>query len=430
MDIYTTFILFILLIILVLNLKNYIEKNKNSIIKESFLKDLEENLQRMEKSIKDELLRGRTENSGHFSENRKELSSSFKSLEDSILKRMNETVIFQKSQFATFLDQTEKLTQSNEKKLDRMTATIEEKLTGIQKDNNEKLEKMRETVDEKLHKTLEDRLGQSFKIVSERLDIVSKGLGEMQVLASGVGDLKKVLANVKTRGILGEYQLGNILEQMLAPSQYSKNVKLDVNSDNQIEFAIKLPGRENKEDCIWLPIDAKFPITTYQYLIEAREKINPEEIKETRKQFFRNVRNSAQEIRDKYINPPYTTDFAIMFLPIEGLYAEVIRNTELFEELQKKFKVIVTGPTTLSAILSSLQMGFKTLAIEKRSSEVWELLSAVKTEFGNFGAILDKTKKKLNEATNAIDQAGVRTRAIHRRLRNVEDLPEITGEDK
>jgi DNA recombination protein RmuC len=303
-----------------------------------------------------------------------------------------------------------------------MRTTVETQLKALQEDNSRKLEQMRTTVDEKLHNTLEQRLGQSFKIVSDRLEQVHKGLGEMQTLATGVGDLKKVLTNVKTRGVIGEYQLENILEQMMTPEQYAKNVKTKQGSNAMVEFAIKLPGKKEDEQIVWLPLDAKFPTEDYQVLLSAYDNSDSELIETTRKQLAGRIRLFAKEILTKYIDPPHTTDFGIMFLPFEGLYAEVLR-LGLFEAIQREFKIVISGPTTLAAFLNSLQMGFRTLAIEKRSSEVWEILGAVKTEFGKFGAILEKTQKKLRETSNVIEQAGVRTRAIERKLRNVQELP-------
>jgi len=286
---------------------------------------------------------------------------------------------------------------------------------------------MRKVVDEKLQETVEKRFNESFKMISERLEQVQKGLGEMQALATGVGDLKKVLSNVKTRGNLGEIQLGAILEQILSPEQYQQNVAVKNGSMERVEFAIKLPGKNNDDKSLMLPIDSKFPNEDYQRLIDAYDNIanlNPKDVEAISKQFENSVKKNAKDIRDKYINPPVTTDFAIMFVPTEGLYAEILRRTGLFETLQRDFKITVVGPTNLVAFLSSLQMGFKTLAIEKRSSEVWEVLGAVKTEFGRFGDILDKTKKKLQEATNVIDKAGVRSKAIERKLRTVQELPQ------
>jgi DNA recombination protein RmuC len=307
--------------------------------------------------------------------------------------------------------------------METLRQTLESRLAAIQTDNNQKLEQMRQTVDEKLHNTLEQRLGESFKLVSERLELVHKGLGEMQTLASGVGDLKKVLANVKVRGTWGEVQLDNLLEQILSPDQYAKNVVTRPQSNERVEFAIKLPGRDEAGGVVWLPIDAKFPLEDYQKLLEAQEAGDVASMDEAGRALETRIRNEAKAIRDKYLEPPHTTDFGLLFLPIEGLYAEVIRRPGLFDYLQREYRVTVTGPTTLTAILNSLQMGFRTLAIEQRSSEVWQVLGAVKTEFGKFGEVLARTKKKLDEARNSIDQAETRTRAIDRRLRQVESLP-------
>ena len=294
----------------------------------------------------------------------------------------------------------------------------------------ERLEKMRETVDEKLSKTLEERLGQSFKIVSERLEAVQKGLGEMQSLASGVGDLKKVLTNVKTRGVLGEIQLGNILEEIMAPEQYDQNVKTKKGSEAHVEFAIKLPGKDASGDSVYLPIDAKFPQEDFIRLQAAYDEADPVAIDKANKALMRSIKNFAKDIREKYIDPPNTTDFGIMFLPIEGLFAEVARQPEMITMLQREYKIIVTGPTTLAAMLNSLQMGFKTLAIQKRSSEVWKILGAVKTEFGKFGGVLEKAQKKITEANNELDQlVGTRTRMMFSKLKGVEELPASKEED-
>jgi DNA recombination protein RmuC len=355
---------------------------------------------------------------------RQELNDSFRAFNESVLRRMAENIGAQKDQLEIFSGQLKTLTDHNIQKLDKINETVEQKLALIQEDNNKKLEQMRATVDEKLHDTLEKRLGESFKIVSERLEQVHKGLGEMQSLAIGVGDLKKVLTNVKTRGTFGEIQLGSLLEQLLTREQYDSNVATKKGSNARVEFAIRLPGRGNSDDeSVWLPIDAKFPQEDYLRLIEAQEQGNPLLVEESSRQLERAVKEMAKSIRDKYLDPPATTDFGIMFLPTEGLYAEVLRRTGLFEILQREFKVIITGPTTLAALLNSLQMGFKTLAIEKRSSEVWSLLGAVKTEFATFGAVLLKTKKKLDEASNTIDAAATRTRVIERKLRTVQELP-------
>jgi DNA recombination protein RmuC len=282
---------------------------------------------------------------------------------------------------------------------------------------------MRKTVDEKLNETLEKRLGESFKQVSDRLEAVHKGLGEMQTLAVSVGDLKKVMSNVKSRGVLGEYQLQNIIEDLLTNEQYEKNVKTKVGSGAVVEFAIKMPHGNNLEKTLWLPIDSKFPKEDYEALVDAYDKGDTDKIEEYRKAFINGIKKNAKDIKEKYIDPPNTTEYGIMFLPYESLFGEALRVPGLFEQLQKDYKITITGPTTLSALLNSLQMGFRTLAIEKRSSEVWDLLGAVKTEFGQFGDVLAKTKKKLIEATNVIDTSEVRTRAIERKLRHVQELP-------
>ena len=321
----------------------------------------------------------------------------------------------QKQQLAT-------LTADNEKRLGEVRTTLETKLTAIQQDNAAKLEQMRATVDEKLQSTLETRLGESFKLVSERLEAVQRGLGEMQSLASGVGDLKRVLSNVKTRGILGEMQLAALLDQMLTPEQYAANVATVPGSDERVEFAVRLPGGD-RDDQVWLPIDAKFPREDYERLLDAQQAADLDAMERAATALERRMRDEAKSIRAKYISPPATTDFAILFLPTEGLYAEIIRRPGLFDSLQREQRVIVAGPTTLSALLNSLQMGFRTLAIQKRSSEVWQLLGAVKNEFGKFGDVLKMVRKKLDEAGKHIDATAVRTRAIERRLRDVESLP-------
>ena len=310
----------------------------------------------------------------------------------------------------------------HEKRMGEVRATLEAKLGAIQQDNAAKLEQMRATVDEKLQNTLETRLGHSFRLVSERLEAVQRGLGEMQNLATGVGDLKRVLTNVKTRGILGEVQLGSLLEQMLTAEQYESNAITVPGSSERVEFAIRMPGQGEGEH-ILLPIDAKFPMEDYQRLLEAQEIADIEAAAIAGRALEVRVREEAKRIKGKYVAPPYTTDFAVLFLPTEGLFAEVIRRPGLFELLQREHRVTVAGPTTLSALLNSLQMGFRTLAIAKRSSEVWALLGAVKNEFGKFGVVLEKTRKQLDTVRNSIDSAGQRTRAIERKLRGVETLP-------
>ncbi|WP_346948483.1 DNA recombination protein RmuC [Dyella sp.] len=314
------------------------------------------------------------------------------------------------------------LTADNEKRLGEVRATLESKLKAIQDDNAAKLEQMRATVDEKLQNTLETRLGQSFQLVSERLEAVQRGLGEMQSLATGVGDLKRVLTNVKTRGTFGEVQLGALLEQILIPEQYAANIATVPGSAERVEYAIRLPGGQDEQP-VWLPIDAKFPVEDYQRLLDAQEAADADAALAAGRALEVRVREEAKRIQSKYVAPPHSTDFAILFLPTEGLYAEVIRRPGLSDLLQRDYRITLAGPTTLTALLNSLQMGFRTLAIEKRSSEVWQLLAAVKTEFGKFAGVLEKTRKKLTEASNVIDQAGVRTRAIERKLRHVETLP-------
>ncbi len=383
---------------------------------DSNINSLKDNQEKTERVVREEIAKGRQEATYVSKMDREEISGAIKAFSDSLQSRMAEVSALQQNQLAV-------LTNSNEDKLEKLREALERSLKSIQEDNNTKLEQMRVTVDEKLHATLEKRLGESFKQVSDRLEMVYKGLGEMQTLASGVGDLKKVLSNVKTRGIWGEIQLENILEQILTTDQYCKNVATKKNSADRVEFAIKLPGRDPKNDaCIWLPIDAKFPQEDYQRLIEAQEHADAQAAEEAAKSLETRIKSFAKDIRDKYIDPPGTTDFAIMFLPTEGLYAEVLRRIGLSETLQRDYRVIISGPTTLTAILNSLHMGFRTLAIEKRSSEVWSLLGAVKTEFGRFGDLLDKTQKKLQEASNTIEDAARKSRKIERKLKEVQVL--------
>ena len=325
-------------------------------------------------------------------------------------------------------EETAKTLRENREELGKqfkeIRETMEMRLGSMQNENAAKLEEMRKTVDEKLQTTVEKRFSESFALISTRLEEVHKGLGEMQTLANGVGDLKKVLSNVKTRGNLGEYQLGVILEQFLSPEQYIVNAQTKKRSQERVEFAIRLPGRsEDGSDVVLLPIDSKFPVEEYERLLDAYEGLGPEKADEVSKRLVIALKKFARDIRDKYINPPLTTEFAIMFVPTEGLYAEVLRTPGLFDSLQRDFQVTVVGPTNLVAFLSSLQMGFRTLAVEKRSSEVWALLGQVKTEFGKFADVLESVKKKLAAATNEIDKVETRTNAINRRLRKVQDLP-------
>jgi DNA recombination protein RmuC len=329
----------------------------------------------------------------------------------------------------TLAQQLAQLVEANDRRFAEVRATLEARLKDIEANNATKLDEMRRTVDEKLHATLEQRLGESFKLVSDRLEQVHRGLGEMQTLAAGVGDLKKVLTNVKTRGTWGEVQLEALLEQMLTPDQYAKNVATVPKSGERVEFAIKLPGRndgsagQGAATPVWLPIDAKFPREDYERLIDAQERADPIAVEEASRALEARVRGEARTISEKYVAPPHTTDFALLFLPTEGLYAEVLRRPGLTDQLQRDYRVTIAGPTTLTALLNSLQMGFRTLAIEKRSSEVWQVLGAVKTEFGKFGDVLSKTKSQLETVTRSIELAERRTRVMNTKLREVEALP-------
>jgi len=389
-----------------------------------FFETLEKQQQRIEHMLREEFASSRRESAGSARQSREEIGRILKFASDSQLKQMSEVAGMQKDQLDSFSKQLLALTKLNEDKLESLRKTIETQLRAIQEDNSIKLEQMRAVVDEKLQSTLEKRLGDSFKQVSERLEQVYKGLGEMRNLATGVGDLKKVLTNVKTRGTWGEIRLSHILEQILTPDQYEVNVATKKSSSERVEFAIKLPGQDShKEKIVWLPIDSKFPQEDYQRLLDAQEAADKDLAEKSVKNLENRVKAEAKAIREKYIDPPHTTDFGIMFLPVEGLYAEVLRRPGLCDSLQRDFRIVVTGPTTLAALLNSLQMGFRTLAIEKRSSEVWELLGAVKTQFGKFGDVLAKTKKKLQEASNTIDQAQVRSRVITRKLSKVQELP-------
>jgi DNA recombination protein RmuC len=395
--------------------------------------------------LQNELKENRTELSAALKENREELSGGLDKLTQKLEEKLtqiseglNKNAKDNREELTNSLKDFSEIFSKNVKdfndlqkqKFDAMASKQDE----LVKSTELKLEKMRETVDEKLHKTLEERLGQSFKIVSERLEAVQKGLGEMQNLANGVGDLKKVLSNVKTRGVLGEIQLGNILEQIMAPEQYEANVKTKQGSNDHVEFAIKLPGKDDHGKEVYLPIDAKFPQEDYVRLQTAYDEGDVAGVDAANRALVQSIKKFAKDIRDKYIDPPHTSDFGIMFLPIEGLFAEVVRQPELVALLQREYKIIVTGPTTLAAMLNSLQMGFKTLAIQKRSSEVWQILGAVKTEFGKFGGVLEKAQKKLSEANKELDTlVGTRTRMMLSKLKKVEELPtaesvELLGE--
>ena len=380
--------------------------------------------------LQKEFLLNREELSKNLKENRNELTQTIERLNETLIKKAKddreELRTTLKDFEASFTKNVESFNALQKQKFDEMKIKQDEMI----KTTELRLERMRETVDEKLHKTLEERLGKSFEMVTQQLLVVQKGLGEMQNIASGVGDLKKVLSNVKTRGVLGEIQLGNILEEIMSREKYDTNVKTKKGSDAIVEFAIKLPGKENNEGAVYLPIDAKFPQEDYVRLQTAYEAGDPVAVELSLKALLQAVKKFAKDISSKYIDPPNTTDFGIMFLPIEGLFAEVVRQPDMIAFLQREYKIVVTGPTTLAAMLNSLQMGFKTLAIQKRSSEVWNVLAAVKKEFNTFGGVLEKAQKKLNEANNEIENlVGTRTRIMQSKLKNVEQL-ELPAEPK
>jgi DNA recombination protein RmuC len=376
-------------------------------------------------ALRDELGVARKESADAARSLREEVSRQQKATTDTLVTTIAELGRDQKTRLDSVTGRIERLTESNEARLDKAQKLLDDRLREIQQSNESRLDQMRKTVDEKLQTTLERRLGESFKMVSENLVAVQKGLGEMQSLASGVGDLKRVLTNVKARGTWGEVQLGALLEEILTPEQYDRNVQTKSGSREMVEYAVRLPGPGNDPDaCVWLPIDAKFPQEDYLRVVEASEAGDSEALQRANSALLRALHSSAKDIRDKYLNPPATTDFAIRFLPTEGLYAEVLRQAGQVEILQREYRVVVAGPTTLSALLSSLRMGFRTLAIQKRSSEVWQILGAVKTEFDKFGDVLTRLKRQLEAASNTIERdVSVRTRAMKRKLRAVEQLP-------
>ncbi|WP_431261091.1 DNA recombination protein RmuC [Roseateles chitinivorans] len=380
-----------------------------------------ERLERLERALRDELSRG---NAGLRQETLATLTQFQQALAQQAA-RAREAQDAAASRMTTAMtEQLQALGQRNEAGLAETRRTVEARLQAIQQDNEKKLEQMRATVDEKLHATLEQRLGESFKQVAERLEQVYRGLGEMQTLARDVGSLNRVLTNVKTRGIFGEVQLAALLEQVFTPEQFASNVETVPGTGARVEFALKLPGQRDDGQPIWLPIDAKFPREDYERLLDAQERADAPAAEQAGRAIETRLRLEAKSIREKYLGPPHTTDFALLFVPTEGLYAEALRRPGLSEALQREHKVMLVGPTTLLATLSSLQMGFRTLALEKRSAEVWDVLRAVKTEFGKFGDVLAKTKKKLDEASNNIELAERRTRVMTRELKSVEALPE------
>ncbi len=429
-----TALLSILIFLIIINIIITIKK-KTSVDIKPHLKEIETSilkfdttLNRTETSIKDEFQRNRTETNEIAKGSREELTKSLDSFETQFSKSVKESDELIRQRFGDFSKQQTEINKLTTENIKGVETTIEKNLKAIREDNTQQLNEMRKTVDEKLQTTLEKRLGESFKQVSERLEQVHKGLGEMQNIATGVGDLKKVLSNVKTRGVLGEYQLENILEQILTPDQYGKNVATKMGSQANVEFAIKLPGKDSDKE-VWMPIDSKFPIESYNELLDAFERGDKKEVESAQKILQKNIEGFAKTISEKYIDPPHTTDFGIMFLPVESLYAEVLRNPALFETLQRKYKITVTGPTTLSALLSSLQMGFRTLAVQKRSSEVWDILKAVKHEFGEFSAVLAKAQKQLTTASGTLETLQTtRTNVMEKKLKNVETFTAIESQ--
>lgn len=432
----TEILLVIVIVLLIINI--FINTRKEEVNMGKISENIENKFDNMQKSFREEFYTNREESRRNEQDNRQEIKVSIDSMTSSISRHIMNLSTLQQNQFdinsknlenalnsfnENMIKSLDNLSQLQNEKLSQLKETTEEKFTELTNSTEENLEKMRVTVDEKLQSTLEKRLGESFKMVNDRLEQVYKGLGEMQTLANGVGDLKKVLSNVKTRGVLGEIQLERILEQFLAQEQYDKNVITKKGSRETVEFAIKLPGKDELKETIYLPIDAKFPLDIYNKLVDAYEEGNQNNIDITSKELEKFIRKSAKDIRDKYIDPPNTTEFGILFLPTEGLYAEVIKRQQLVEDLQRNYKINITGPTTLIALLNSLQMGFKTLAIERHSSEVWKVLGAVKTEFSKFETVLNAAQTKLNQASSEIDKlVGTRTRQINRKLESVEKL--------
>lgn len=402
-----------------LDIKPQLKEVEDSILK------FDTTLERTEKSIKDEFQRNRSETNDISKTNREELTKSLSLFGEQFSKNVKDLNDLLRQNFGDFNKQQADLNKQATENIKDVEKTIEKNLKSIREDNTTQLSEMRKTVDEKLQTTLEKRLGESFKQVSDRLEQVHKGLGEMQNIATGVGDLKKVLSNVKTRGVLGEYQLENILEQILTPDQYAKNVATKKGSQANVEFALKLPGKESGKE-VWMPIDSKFPIEDYHILLNAFEIGDKKGIERAQNSLIKTIEEFAKKISEKYIDPPHTTDFGIMFLPVESLYAEVLRHPGLFETLQRKYKITVTGPTTLSALLNSLQMGFRTLAVQKRSSEVWDILKAVKFEFKQFSGILEKAHKQINTASGTLNTLRTtRTNVLERKLKDVETYTAI-----
>jgi len=379
--------------------------------------------------LRDELRMGREEAGRAARESRDELSRGLATANDMLAITLKTTGDVQRAQLDGLSRSLKELSESNQAALDRVRATLDASVRRLQEGNETKLEEMRKTVDEKLHTTLEKRLGESFKLVSDQLESVQKGLGEMQTLATGVGDLKRVLTNVKARGTWAEVQLGALLAEILAPGQFEKNVHVEAGAAEVVEYAVRLPGpKDEPGSCVWLPIDSKLPQEDYIRIQDAADLGDVEATRLATDALARAIRVAAQDIHRKYVRPPHTTDFGIMFLATEGLYAEVVRQPALVDDLQQRYRVVIAGPTTLAALLSSLRMGFQTLAIEQQAVEVWRVLGGVKTEFGKFGEVLAKVKRQLETASRTIDQTGARTRAMERKLRAVQELPDDEAE--
>ncbi len=383
---------------------------------------------RVETDIRQDLANARTEQANTAAGLRNEVGGAIGKFRDETQSKLTDMATLQQRQLQGFGEQLAALTQSNEQRLEAVRLMVEQKLEALRTDNTTKLEQMRATVDEKLQATLEQRLGESFKIVSDRLEQVHRGLGEMQTLAVGVGDLKRVMTNVKTRGGWGEVQLATLLAEMLTPGQYAQNVATRPGRSERVEFAVKFPGRGEDGTPCWLPIDSKFPLEDYQRLQDALERADPVAVESSRRAIETIFKDEAKKIRVKYIEPPYTLDFAILFVPTEGLYAEAVSRPGLADTLQRDFRVMLAGPVNLAAMLNSLQLGFRTLAIEQRSTEVWRVLGAVKTEFGKFGEIIANVKKKLDQVGTTLDDAGRKSTTIARKLRDVEALPQADAD--
>ena len=432
----TELLLIIIIVLVSANTLILIFKKTNTDIKPQ-LKEIEDSMirtdsgiERNEKSIRDEFQRNRTEMNEITKTNREELTKTLNSFEIKFTKNTKELNDLLRQKFLDFSTQQSEINKQTTDNVKEVKLSVEDQLKSIREDNTKQLDEMRKTVDEKLQRTLNERLSQSFETVGKQLQAVQEGLGEMKNLATDVGGLKKVLSNVKMRGGIGEIQLSMLLEQILAPDQYEANVQTKPGSMDLVEFAVKLPGKDDRGINVWLPIDAKFPKDIYEQLQDAYEEGEPVRILAAQKNLDSTIKKMAKDISEKYIDPPGTTDFGIMFLPFEGIYAEVVRKAALLEDLQRNYKIIVTGPTTLAAILNSLQMGFKTLAIEKRSSEVWQVLGAVKKEFENFSGMMEKAQNNIQTGLNQLDDVmGKRTRAIQRKLKSVEVLSKEEAEN-